>query len=332
MDNERFEMESPLDLLKKVCPAIIGKPLDSFFQKRKKEKIRMYRTNGYSNGSKVIKPFSVEDANNFLSESILNGNELFFSRWGIVEGNIVHNHLKGKPITEGLRIQAIKNAGIYPNTTENLRIFSDIYSRAAGEITVLNAWFWFAEESELFKNFSPKAFLVSSQMSYPFLLEEPWTFALQGKKVLVIHPFAQLIREQYKKRKVLFENEKVLPDFTLEVYKAVQSLGGNTDFPAWDTALAQMCTDIEKIDFDVALIGCGAYGMPIGAYIKAVLKKQAIHVGGSLQILFGIKGKRWEGNEQGYNFDTRLYNEHWVRPSDNDKPLDFEKIEGGCYW
>ncbi len=319
-------------LVKRVFWTIVGKPLDSFYQKRKKEKIHTYRTNGYSNGIKIIKPFSVEEANNFLSKSILNGDELFFSRWGIVEGNIVYNHLKGKSITEGLRIQAIQNAGIFPNTTEYLRTFSDIYSRAAEEITVLNAWFWFAEESELFRNYSPEALLVPSQMSYPFLLEEPWTFALKGKKVLVIHPFAPLIKEQYKKRELLFKSKNILPDFTLEVYKAVQSLGGNMDFPTWDSALLQMYEDIVKLDFDVALIGCGAYGMPLGSYIKTVMKKQAIHLGGVLQILFGIKGKRWEGNEQGYNFDTKLYNEHWVRPSDNDKPLNFQKVEGGCYW
>ena len=46
----------------------------------------------------------------------------------------------------------------------------------------------------------------------------------------------------------------------------------------------------------VALLGCGAYGMPLGAFIKDGLKKPAIHVDGVLQLLFEIKGKRWDEN------------------------------------
>ena len=45
--------------------------------------------------------------------------------------------------------------------------------------------------------------------------------------------------------------------------------------------------------FDVAIIGCGAYGMPLAAMLKQA-GKQAIHLGGATQLLFGIKGKRWE--------------------------------------
>ena len=69
--------------------------------------------------------------------------------------------------------------------------------------------------------------------------------------------------------------------------------------------------------------------MPIGAYIKNKLKRKAVHIGGTLQILFGIKGKRWE---VGYDYDKRFYNEYWIRPSDKYKPPAADKVEGGCYW
>ena len=50
---------------------------------------------------------------------------------------------------------------------------------------------------------------------------------LRGKKVLVIHPFAETIQHQYEqKRTLLFKNPDVLPEFQLETIKAVQSLGG----------------------------------------------------------------------------------------------------------
>lgn len=91
-----------------------------------------------------------------------------------------------------------------------------------------------------------------------------------------------------------------------------------------------MQDDISHIDFDIALIGCGAYGMPLGAFIKSQMHKKAIHMGGTLQILFGIKGKRWE--ENGYDYQYKLYNEYWVRPTDDLKPKNYKDVEGGCYW
>ena len=73
----------------------------------------------------------------------------------------------------------------------------------------------------------------------------------------------------------------------------------------------------------MALIACGAYGFPLAAHEKRTGRK-AIHIGGSLQLLFGIKGKRWD--------DKGFYNECWVSPSKEERPERFEKVEGGCYW
>ena len=85
--------------------------------------------------------------------------------------------------------------------------------------------------------------------------------------------------------------------------------------------------DITDIDFDIALLGCGAYGMPLGAFIKEKLHKQAVHAGGQLQLLFGIKGKRWDAGSV-----SKLYNEYWVRPTDDLKPDNYVEVENGCYW
>ena len=54
-----------------------------------------------------------------------------------------------------------------------------------------------------------------------------------------------------------------------------------------------MKAQIDKEDFDICLIGAGAYGFPLAAYVKRKGKK-AVHLGGALQLLFGIKGSRWE--------------------------------------
>ena len=96
--------------------------------------------------------------------------------------------------------------------------------------------------------------------------------------------------------------------------------------------------EIDKEDYDVALIGCGAYGFPLGAYVKRQGKK-AVHLGGALQLLFGIRGKRWEDPNYGvqawgipYGSYSNLMNEFWIRPGKNMKPQGANVVEGGCYW
>ena len=162
----------------------------------------------------------------------------------------------------------------------------------------------------------------------PFLVANPWTAYLHKKKVLIVHPFAETIEKQYKIRHLLFADPQVLPSFQLRTLKTVQSIAGNnTGFSDWNTALISMKKDIDRMDFDIALVSGGSYGLPISAYIKSK-GKCAIHMGGSLQILFGIKGKRWDAIPA----TSSLYNEWWVRPATNETVINKEQVEDGCYW
>jgi glycerol-3-phosphate dehydrogenase len=90
-----------------------------------------------------------------------------------------------------------------------------------------------------------------------------------------------------------------------------------------------MCERALEIDFDVAIIGCGAYGMPLASKLKNA-GKQAIHLGGATQLLFGIKGNRWENG-----YPTKIatfFNDAWVRASAEETPQNAYTVERGCYW
>ena len=97
----------------------------------------------------------------------------------------------------------------------------------------------------------------------------------------------------------------------------------------WFDALNRMTDDISKLDFDIAIIGAGAYGMSIGAYVKRELGKKALHLGGITQLLFGIKGRRWDARPK---YTNGLYNDAWSRPLDAERPQNFMQIESGGYW
>ena len=92
-------------------------------------------------------------------------------------------------------------------------------------------------------------------------------------------------------------------------------------------ALESMKREISQADFGVAIIGAGAYGFPLAAYVKS-LGKQAIQMSGATQILFGIKGKRWDDHP----VISKFYNDAWVRPLQSETPPEIHKVEGGSYW
>ena len=120
-----------------------------------------------------------------------------------------------------------------------------------------------------------------------------------------------------------------MPQFaSVEYVKAIQSnAGGTTKYPNWFAALDNMKSEISKANFDIAIIGAGAYGLPLAAYVKT-MGKQAVQMSGATQVLFGIKGKRWDTHP----VISKFYNEAWVRPLKIETPPEIKKVEGGSYW
>jgi hypothetical protein len=148
----------------------------------------------------------------------------------------------------------------------------------------------------------------------PLFTTIPWTMALQGKKVLVVHSLADQIAKQYLKRGLLFKNE-VLPKFELKTIQPALSGTGNAKvFKDWFEALDYMKAEIDKVEYDVCLIGdCSAYGFPLAAHVKRMGKK-SIQFRGSLQLLFSNwdKKERDRNYNSNYNYD-QVINEHWVK-------------------
>ena len=80
--------------------------------------------------------------------------------------------------------------------------------------------------------------------------------------------------------------------------------------------------------FDVALMGCGGYGLPLAAYIRGNLSRSAIYEGGGTQLMFGIWGSRWVGRP-----DVKaIANEFWVHPSKSEVPSNAKELEGAAYF
>ena len=256
---------------------------------------------------------------------------LMVARFGSVEiKGVLYQRLPKiiRPFVKGKIFAPMSNnAGFFPVSDTTIQEFSNLMIEDIKQLDVLGSWR--IEEKFLLKYFAA-AQRVELRALEPYLSGNPWSEMLEGLKVLVIHPFNTTIERQYhEKRELLFEDKRVLPRFkSLETIKAVQTIAGNKgEFDNWFDALDSMKAAINSKDYDVAILGCGAYGFPLAAHVKRSGKK-AIHLGGAAQILFGIKGRRWDDHP----LISPLYNEHWVRPMPVDIPVDANKVEKGCYW
>lgn len=253
---------------------------------------------------------------------------------GVKEGNRnIFSYITGKSFAWWWNEENLKNmhivAGFFPPKINKFEKFGELMLQDITEVDVLASWL---ENEQLFDKELQNSIKIDFEVLNPYFSRTPWTKALEGKKVLVVHPFAKTIELQYKKRELLFK-DNLLPDFNLITVQAVLSLADNpTQFNDWFEALDFMKIEIDKHDYDICLIGCGAYGFHLAAHVKRHGKK-AVHMGGSLQLLFGIRGKRWEDPNYNpiYNF-SELMNEHWVKPSEDDKPTNANTVEGACYW
>lgn len=220
------------------------------------------------------------------------------------------------------------NAGFFPSTSKMLDRFGQLMMDCLPMVDMLGSW---RREEAFVMPYMPQAQRVPLYALEPYYFDNPWTPALERKKVLVVHPFEDTICRQHEPGRYehLFEDKRLTPNYELQTLKAVQSIAGNkpADFDDWFHALDWMKDEIDKRDFDIAIIGCGAYGFPLAAYIKQKGKK-ALHLGGAVQYLFGVKSNALENNAK----LSLLVNDFWVKPNLEETPKGSETVENSRYW
>jgi hypothetical protein len=277
-----------------------------------------------------IKNITLQDSIEILKNAIKSNKPFAAVRFGGTEISALNGYEKRRL---GLKrkyskkvIYSMKNnGGFFPTTPEQLDNYGEYMLHILGDTTILGIT-GLHMENYFFKNYTPNAIPIQNWAFDPIL--GGWSSLLEGKKVLVISPLADDIKKQYEKRELLFpKDSNILPKFDLKVIKAVQTIGEAEDdrFENWFEALDHMKMEVLKEDFDIALVGAGAYGTPLCLFINS-LNKQAIQTGGATQLLFGIIGKRWETR----NYVAKYINKDWIRPTEI--PKGAENVENGCYW
>ena len=206
---------------------------------------------------KFIEPkceFDRDKANELIFNLLSSENPCMISRYGTGEIGIVNNYLTvhskkniikksieyiigdtGLPWWDELFFKSMRlNAGIFPENIGILERFSERYLSDSKEIDLLGSFNYTEKYMPLRKD----VINVHLECLYPFWSKKPWTLALENKKVLVVHPFTETIKNQYNQRELLFEDKRILPKYDLKLLRAVQSnAGAKVTYKDWFEAL-----------------------------------------------------------------------------------------------
>ena len=302
---------------------------------------------------RIRKKMDLINADTLITRHLNSQNSFLVGRLGGTEAKFISQYLKKNPsITQITRPPIVftskkrwnkiskevqNNAGFFYTDSRDAAFFVKLYLEALQDTDILGAWGTAFSWPEAFalKNLNLNVININYTAPWvePYMLNgnndviKPWSFALGGKKVLVISPFSKSIQLQHSRINQVFPNNNY-PIFDLQVIKAPLTQGlAKLDNLKWHDLLQNLIEQTKIIHFDVALISCGSYSLPLAHHIKK-MGKVGIHCGGGLQLFFGIMGNRWNRSD----YIKSFHNEYWVRPLPEETPPGSNLVEGACYW
>ena len=276
-----------------------------------------------------------KDINKILTEKIKSNKPFMAARLGNTESIIINESIysyyqklwleflyttsgfysKTKYNSNFNKLVNLKDIEMYSNMSLNAINNTDIHlCRFDSEVSLIN-------------NYSNKDSLLTDwyNLYTDFDKNNCWLSALKNKKVLIISSFNKSIKKQYDIKDII--NKGILPDIDLIYYDSPQTyLGNYNEKISWFEVLNNMINDIQKIDFDVALIACGSYGYILSSKIKN-MGKQAIELCSGLYPIFGIKNK----TQIIIRKVSKMYDKNWIFPIE-EKPNNYMNLEKGAYW
>jgi len=263
--------------------------------------------------------------NAIILDALQTGKPTAVGKMGTVERMAITGYIDGRDsygwMNGGgsVRDALYVNAGVYPNRPADYRRYCRYMIEKVLPSMDVMAVVCNVGEVGFFRSLMPYARKI-----HPHSLEtwriplRKWTDELADKTVLVIHPFADTIWYQYQR------GFPTIPIRRMEMLAAPQHpVLVPPKHKDWFASLNWMKGVMDDTAYDVALIGAGAYSLPLAFHAKE-RGKIGIHLGGSTQLYFGIKGKRWD--------DYGWYGDQWIRPLSQDTPKGVEAIEEACYW
>jgi hypothetical protein len=277
------------------------------------------------------------ESDNLKIKQIIKGSPkpFFIGRIAGCELKVAYYHQLGRLAEVSQELKELENnAGIYAPTQDSLTKYVNALIKSYDHCTAIAEWdgkvFALTGEGQQFiAHRTPQIPKIDALALEPYYYMDNWMVALKGKRILVVHPFSDILSKQTRNFSSLFPNLSWFEDCTFQFLAPPLTLAGNHGGWPWDEHLEPFLKRISAIpEFDIALVAAGGYGMLISDYIFTACRKSVMYIGGALQLFFGVIGKRWFNN----NDILKLVNDDWIRPPASIRPPNFSKVEKGCYW
>lgn len=226
-------------------------------------------------------------------------------------------------------------SGLFPVRRDIFYRWADEYTASLSALDAIGQWqpglvYEGVIENLLISKYNPKAERIGTRLLHFYPARPTWLNDIAKLRWLVLHPFEKTIQAQLPKLIKLgvfpkssnsdlarrSHDTSIIPCPQLPYMVPPRHLD-------WFHALEDLKAQMEKQPFDIALVGAGAWSLPLIAHAKK-LGKKGIHFGGTLQLLFGIKGGRYD--------KFGFYNESWTRPLSQETPENHHLMEHGAYW
>ena len=300
-----------------------------------------------------IKTLSLEEAARYLCSAVKNAEKGYATgKLGTSEFNAIMFYLHRKRVRpdpyEPKTIKDITvNAGLWAEEGKTIHETIDDWAehtlKCVSELDSIVTWnpMFPYQEDLLFREFAKDKTRIPLRALEPYYSpQNQYTQFLTEGPICVVSPFADSIEQQWNKRNLIFPEggaagQMWLPTQILHTVKAEYGPHLNPS-KSWSpeilkqgplAAVKLLAEQVESTKAKYAFVGIGALSIPL----IVELKKRGIiafHTGGGTQIMFGVKGDRWTY----HNVISKLFNEHWVKPAQIEKPSEASKVEGACYW
>lgn len=245
---------------------------------------------------------------------------------GGIEASHIHRYLTvGPALVRGYSLYT--NAGIYCENEQSLIEWCERYIKAVQDLDYVLKWCPEQGDEYVINTVGSGKILTDFNQLEPFMHGEAgWHYNLSDRKVLCVSALSDTVTQQAEKYGDIWPGASIGDVVTVRSTYS-EALTG-LDPVDWRDKMSRLKDEIGKADFDFAVVGCGGYSLEICQFIKA-MGKSVVHLGGAVQLLFGIRGKRWDGcfaSEKWYGTQA------WVRPMPHEVPVKCELVENGCYW
>lgn len=250
-----------------------------------------------------------------------------FNRVGTTELKVLlHVLKKGTNLPAKIRAEAQYGAGFYYGTRAELIRFCDQMLSIHENDNFIASFPTVRQKAyEEILNYTPEKRLQLGHFE-PYKFKDNFFSYFEGNEITIVSSFSNSIRTQIPKFKRL--HKYIHEDVKFRLVEAPKTNAGfRYDGITWQSRLQSLVNQCERAGNQHILIGAGSYG-PILASELSTRGYTSVVVGGGIQLLFGIYGRRWYNRED----FQKLFNGNWVWPVDEDIPHGHELVENSCYW